>query len=399
MDSLTLSSNATALARLENSTTDFFTRNGFDPHIRTKCDAFAQSLFPGSTVSPVPGQGYCSYTVSTTNGHIVQFRPTRFELDVGVSAQAGDIFESLAPRTLHSATLTFESEHACDEDTKKIHVYCQRRIPGVTLSEFRRVKGHEKDEARQCRRALIEDLASLFATSCRRGKQYAQGGWGSFAKGHVGSSLSSRLQILRDLPDAKIRETVGQLQQSINALQCDAKWCLTHGDLVPANIMVCPVTGHLTGLIDWAEGEWLPFGVGLYGLEEVLGEEMDGGFQYYPDHIELRDLFWRRFTQEADLRLGEFLGSQWVTDLGACRRLGILLWRGLAFDDGRIDRVVDEKRDAMELCKLRAFLAAPEPCSSLGFWTRVGLAMRHAWKSTISAPKIHGLASQPHRRP
>lgn len=401
MESSTLPSDtATVSSCFDDAVAGFFTRNGFDAYTRIECDAYARSLFPGSIISLVPAQGYCSYTVSSSSGYIIQFRPTQYELDLGVSAQAGDVFASLAPRVSYSGDLSFKSEHACGEGIKLMHVYCQRRVAGITLSEFRRrVKEHKEDEIRQHRRILVEDLASFFATSYRKGKHRTREDRAPFSKGHVGGSLNSRLKILLDLPDAKMRETVAQLRGSIDALQWDAKWCLTHGDLVPANIMVCPATGHLKGLVDWAEGEWLPFGVGLYGLEEVFGEEKDGGFLYYPDHLELRDLFWTRFTQQAELRLGEFLGSRWVTDLGACRRLGILLWRGLAFDDGKIDRVVDERRDAMELCKLQAFLAAPEPCLSLGYWTRFGLAMRCIWKTVTLTNMVHGSISRPRPRP
>lgn len=45
---------------------------------------------------------------------------------------------------------------------------------------------------------------------------------------------------------------------------------LTHGDLCEMNFLVELETGHLTGLVDWAEAEILPFGCALRGLENVL---------------------------------------------------------------------------------------------------------------------------------
>lgn len=48
-------------------------------------------------------------------------------------------------------------------------------------------------------------------------------------------------------------------------------WCLIYGDFVFVNIIVDLLFGRLCGFIDWVEGEYLFFGVGLYGLEEILG--------------------------------------------------------------------------------------------------------------------------------
>ncbi|KAF1986149.1 hypothetical protein K402DRAFT_421368 [Aulographum hederae CBS 113979] len=50
---------------------------------------------------------------------------------------------------------------------------------------------------------------------------------------------------------------------------------LTHGDLCEMNFLVDPQSGHLTGVIDWAEAEILPFGCALWGLKNLLGF-MDG---------------------------------------------------------------------------------------------------------------------------
>ena len=38
------------------------------------------------------------------------------------------------------------------------------------------------------------------------------------------------------------------------------------------------------------------------------------------------------------------------------RDLGVLLWHGIAFDDGAINRVVQEGRDIEEIHRLDAFL-------------------------------------------
>ena len=143
------------------------------------------------------------------------------------------------------------------------------------------------------------------------------------------------------------RSVLEQLQR-INALP----WVLTHGDITPSNIMVNPLNGRLVGFVDWAEAELIPFGVGLYGLEELLGEMTPAGFQYDQDASALRDIFWSELSKQIpDLRQKQTLEA-----VKLARDLGVLLWHGIAFDNGAIDRVVEEGRDVEEICRLDAFL-------------------------------------------
>ena len=179
-------------------------------------------------------------------------------------------------------------------------------------------------------------------------------------KGKVGSSLRWRLDMLRNLPSQDLKNTVREAHDALNRVE-GLPWCMTHGDMVPANITVDPETGQLLGLIDWAEGEYLPFGLGLYGLEEVLGvtNHSTGLFEYHGFHGQLRREFWTRFRElvgQSCLRLDEADRQRMLV----ARKLGILLWRGIAFEDGRIDRVVEEGVDDAELHKLRLFLAVDD---------------------------------------
>ncbi|KAF7542686.1 hypothetical protein G7Z17_g11367 [Cylindrodendrum hubeiense] len=197
----------------------------------------------------------------------------------------------------------------------------------------------------------------MFAISLHHGRPGTHTGVSeAFKKGHVGSSLRWRLDLLKTLPGNSLLEAVSEATSKISNIE-RLPWCLTHGDLVPANIMVDPSTGHLTGLIDWAEGEWLPFGVGLYGLEEVLGfGDAQTGFRFYEEHEQLRTVFWDKFIELTTT--GEAESLTWIQDAGLAQKLGILLWRGIAFEDGRIDRVVEAGRDDFELQKLSLFLKA-----------------------------------------
>ncbi|UKZ88255.1 uncharacterized protein TrAFT101_004015 [Trichoderma asperellum] len=211
------------------------------------------------------------------------------------------------------------------------------------------------------KRRLMSGLAKVFALGFRA-RQASQEmkrilPAGTMAKGTIGKSMRWRLNLLSGLPDKDLLTHVSEAQAQLDIVEASS-WCLTHGDLLPGNMMVDAKTGHLTGLIDWAEVEWLPFGMALYGVEEVLGEDMPsaaGGFEYYDDHEELRQLFWDEFLASVR-RDGEEIQ---LREAEAARKLGILLWRGIAFDDGKMDRVVESGRDDSEIHKLRLFLEAP----------------------------------------
>lgn len=331
----------------------FFNRNGFDQRTRGVCDDYARQRFVAAKVTTPLSQGYCSYTLPVSDCYLLQFRPNAFTLNMDICQAAEDVFPGLAPTTTYLGVLQgIPHSTAGDTEQPQLHVYLQQKMPGVTLTDFR--NSHVNLEvAKVCRRRMVEDLADVFALSFRH-----QCRSDNVTKGQIGTSLRQRLELLKGLCGEDLGHRVTELCQEITTIE-GMPWCLTHGDLVPANIMVDPVSGHLTGLIDWAEGEWLPFGIGLYGLEEVLGEEVRAkGFQYYPEHEELRDLFWERIFDKTAQSLYN-LPSLRHTKLS--RDLGILLWRGIAFEDGRIDRVAETGRDDSELHKLELFLKARNP--------------------------------------
>jgi hypothetical protein len=173
--------------------------------------------------------------------------------------------------------------------------------------------------------------------------------------GKVGISLVSRLQLLSTSLPFRFRPIAKKLLENVE-LVTSLPWVFTHGDLIAGNIMVDPTDGGLTGLVDWAEAEHLPFGVCLYGLEEMLGEMGAGGFRYCKETQRLRDLFWdklrRGITEMED-------GGEVLERVKIARDVGVLLWWGIAWNEGRIDRVVEEGRDVEEIMRLDAFL---RPC-------------------------------------
>ncbi|KAK5708524.1 hypothetical protein LTR17_020610 [Elasticomyces elasticus] len=131
---------------------------------------------------------------------------------------------------------------------------------------------------------------------------------------------------------------------------------LTHGDLIPSNIHVSAESWRVEGYVDWAEAEQLPFGLCLYGLEHLLGYmEKQGGtprFVYYSQAEELRATFWNALEQEVP----EVKSNDVRKAIDVARAAGIFLWHGFAFDDGKLDRVVNLDDDAEEMELLKAHL-------------------------------------------
>ncbi|CAA9960746.1 hypothetical protein PTMSG1_04130 [Pyrenophora teres f. maculata] len=180
----------------------------------------------------------------------------------------------------------------------------------------------------------------------------------SRCSGKVGSSIVHRLEKLAaGLPDAWLRERADEALCAVQRMT-DYPVVLNHGDLIPSNILANEQTWEITGIVDWAEAEYLPFGTCLYGLEHLLGYVVPASLNgpltwvYFNDAEQLRGLFWTRLVAVVpDL-------SAQLQYVRAMRDVGVLLWHGMAWDDGAINRVVNEVDDVEEIAKLRAFLGA-----------------------------------------
>ena len=325
-------------AVLDTSVDAFFLRCGLTAQDQLDCYNFVKDLFPGKPRAPASCQGYCSFTIFIGDDTVVQFRPPGYQLDLRIADAACEVYGTFAPETKYTTTIP----------TSGLMVYTMGRMQGVSYKDFRASSSLTGDST--YRRALL----------CRDFAVFLSRAWlcdntNNLPLGKVGKTLVSRLEALStDLPSRfqpKARNVLIQLHH-IDALP----WVLTHGDIVTGNIMVDPSTGRLTGFVDWAEAERLPFGICLYGLEEILGEMTPAGFQYYPDASDLREIFWAELAE----KIPEMRESAVVEAVKLSRDLGVLLWHGIAFDNGAIDRVVQEGRDIDEIHRLHAFLDSSE---------------------------------------
>lgn len=105
-----------------------------------------------------------------------------------------------------------------------------------------------------------------------------------------------KFERLSQVLPSRFWENLGKVETGLPSLFSSTYLlALNHGDLCGMNILVDPSTGHITGVIDWAEATISPFGVSLWGLENVLGSTNQQGWRYHPHHSALRELFWQTF--------------------------------------------------------------------------------------------------------
>lgn len=364
-----------------NGVDAFFDRCGFSPQTRDQCWHLAQRLFPNARVEEASPQGYCSYTLCAGHDKVVQFRPSAHKLHIAVAEAACDVYGSLAPRTQlltvfkPTRSLLPKGHHSGAKDFKPIDegvvmeddqifldVVSLERIRGTSLAELRASAAGcpTLTPCAKYRCSIVRHFARFIATGWIQAHKSSESEM-SFMSGRIGSSLRWRLEQMRDGLPPRFGPFLSRTLSKLDSI-VSLPWVLTHGDIVPANIMVEPSQDRpgelvLTGLLDWAEAEYLPLGVGLYGLEEFLGQtDHSGRFSYYADERELRNLFWAHLEAElatGGLALSE-LSREMVED---AHTLGVLLWHGIAFDNGKLDRVVQEGRDDEEILRLDLYFA------------------------------------------
>jgi hypothetical protein len=322
----------------------FFQRCGLVPEItRCECHTFLEEQFPNSrTITPAPTQGYCSYTVFVDD-RVVQFRPSNYRLDLAVANAAKDLYGSFAPATVYLSTM----------QPSGLLVYVMDKMQGISYKDFR-VAEHPR--AREMHVVLCEDFAVFLARSW-----HGRDGL-NLPPGMVGSSIRARLETLAIELPFRFRAAARRVLSQLHIVESTLPWVLVHGDIVAGNIMLDPSTGRLVGLVDWAEAEPLPFGICLYGLEEIIGYMTASGFVYHAAAERARAAFW----QKLHLEIPDLARPLIRRAVDVARDLGVLLWHGFAFDDGAIDRVVQESRDPVEICYLDAFLdTLQEPVAQL----------------------------------
>lgn len=364
---------------------DFWNRFGLQPEDREICIRAVRNHYGGCEVEEFEEQGYCSCTllvtpsgsVSTTNAAlskvfaavgcnkmptIVQLRPPLHAFDLNIACAASITYPTLAP-TIELLNVALP---------RGICAYRMERLNGTPLSRLqRRERSLDAGAMKQLER-LVASFADLVAQSWHSSHKMQSTSRATRAdspmeegpamlsqcRGKVGSTIIFRLEKLAsELADAHLRKRVRETLRVVQRIE-DYPVVLNHGDLIPSNILVDKETWEITGLVDWAEAEYLPFGTCLYGLEHLLGyltpstSDITPMWNFFDDAAQLRELFWTRLIDAVPE-----LGAR-IEDVKVLREIGVLLWHGIAWDDGAIDRVVNEVDDVEEMTKLCAFLNA-----------------------------------------
>lgn len=90
-------------------------------------------------------------------------------------------------------------------------------------------------------------------------------------------------------------------------------------------------TGHITGVVDWADAIFAPFGVSLGGLETILSVQTSNCWYFHPHHVELRAHFWDTFYRE----IGQ-ISAQDRRSIEVARLFGLFRTYGYEEGDARI---------------------------------------------------------------
>lgn len=359
-----------------SSSPDFWGRLGLQERDRKAHMEAVQGVYPGRKVDEFQHQGYCSFTlivhpwsctsdsssnkqhedgINETETLIVQIRPPQYALSLNITNAATKLYPGLAPRTIR-LTQGIKND---------LIAYVMPKLPGEPMSLLQPRVRSPGAEIYKKQITLIKDFAASLAQSWHSASQTrrftradspvmaSSPNIFSHCPGKVGSAIIPKLRLLaHSLPSAALRQRAQTVLEKIQTVDAHSyPVVLTHGDLIPSNILVDKHTWRITGLVDWAEAEDLPFGTCLYGLEHLLGYmPSTAQFVYFDSAPRLRTLFWERLWEAVpELRTKR-------DEVGVVRDLGVLLWHGFAWDEGSIDRVVEEGRDRVEVVRLRTFL-------------------------------------------
>ncbi|KAF4436594.1 Protein kinase-like domain protein [Fusarium austroafricanum] len=238
---------------------NFFKEHGL---ARDEVDCFATNLL-GSPVSATPVQGATSYTVSGSEAaQVVQFR--RSQLPMRHIEVAKQLYGDFVPEYL---------------------------VPGPAFCQVRSQFFSPAPTMEQRLQQTVQDFARFFALAWINKP--------ACTLEPPPGLLSEYFEILDEISPglpAQLKAILDDVRQELPRLfQSSYPMVLQHDDLLENNIHVDEATGHITGIIDWADAKIAPFGVSLASMEVVLGIQTRTDWHFHPNHHSLRQLFWKTF--------------------------------------------------------------------------------------------------------
>ncbi|KAF5624007.1 kinase-like domain protein [Fusarium sp. NRRL 25303] len=275
----------TAVYSLDAAIGSFFEVN--TEATRQQCDDFALH-HAGGPLDPVPIQGTFSYTVTAgeNKSKIFQFRAQDSSFDTSMINLA---------KIVHPQFVASCQYHGTIGPIQPLHIYEMDCLPGAAYIMARNVSIAQPPGSilRQCN--TVKDLAIYFAQSWNCQQQLSPDDMAALC-----AEFRSKLDLLAQSLPSRFLPNLNRVYEKLTLVFSGAlPFVLSHGDLCEMNILISPETGHLTGIVDWVEARILPFGISLWGFENILGFMDSRGWHYYDNRDQLEDLFWRTFWTEA----------------------------------------------------------------------------------------------------
>lgn len=295
---------------------------------REQCDAFARRF--GEPV-PVQLQGVASYTVRA-GAKVVQFREEGNSLDEGMLALAGAVH----PGVVAACEFHGRVGGSGEGEEEALSIYSMDELPGTNYIYVR----HSLAERLPLQLATVRCLAKcvsppLCLGRANDGRFFAQ----SWLSGRPTDPAQVTTAIdrcettfayLTDSLPPRFASHAAKVQSLLPLLRSgDYPVVLTHGDLNEMNILVEPESGEITGVVDWAEASFQPFGFALYALDNALGGMGPDGWKYYDNTEYLRGEFWGTFCG-----LAGGLSEGVLERIRLARVAGLLIRYGTPYESG-----------------------------------------------------------------
>lgn len=255
----------------------FFINNALFHRDVETCYAFAAEHFPNQPVQEAAQQGGCAFTLVTHSVRgetfdwatgqdneadertIIQFRLLKHAIPVEMAVTASRIYSPLAPKTRELGRVTVGNGVS-------LQVCAMSCIPGERFSELQPKTPTLSASDLERYRGLMRSLSTFFAKAWYAGSKYTPAL--TACTGKVGRSLLFRLGSLeRHLPSRALRQKAQQTREAVEAGGLDfLPVILTHGDLLPSNMLVDEASWIITGYVDWVSMTMIMW----LGLDHVL---------------------------------------------------------------------------------------------------------------------------------
>ncbi|KAI1302489.1 hypothetical protein F5Y03DRAFT_385482 [Xylaria venustula] len=249
---------------------------------RATCDSIAEKI-AASKLTPSSTQSAFSYTLIGADC-VIQFRAQISALSLDVVQLARSIHGNLVPRVVNHGKLIVDSNTI---------MYQLERLPG-------------------------ENIFSTLGAEI-----FAQ------ALSNPQTVTPPTVVNTRQSYEQRYKSLLVYCTDGLSHMFADEMpWTLTHGDLCDANLLVDRRNGELTGLVDWAEGSILPFGLALWRLQTLLGflDDTTNCWVYYECWEHLEDLFWQTLKPCMSQ-----LSPDQLKGIHMARMLGLLCRHGFKF--------------------------------------------------------------------